>query len=67
MAAKPNNLVIIGSGNGILSAGTQPLPEQICEIFLNAISQEMFNMSITRMCLKINESSVQSHLPGSVS
>ena len=56
------NLLNIGSGNGLLSDGTNPLPEPMltnhfsmtaCGIHLKVISQEMLHIFILGMSLTI--------------
>ena len=50
------NLVNIGSGNGLLADDAKPLPEPA--------SQEMLKVSLLDMSLKITNSSLQLHLQG---
>ena len=52
------NWVNIGSGNGLLPDVTKPLPgpiiSEVCGIHLGALAQEMLEISILDMSLKIS-------------
>ena len=62
--------VNIDSGNGLLPDGTKSLPEpmltdhQSSDIHIRAISQEMPQPSITKICLKITCLKFHSNFPG---
>ena len=64
--------VKIGSGNGLLPDGTKPLPEPMLtdasvkasDIHIRAISQEMLQPSITKICVKITNLKFRPNLPG---
>ena len=62
--------VNIGSGNGLLPDGTKPLPEpmltdhQSNDHHIMAISQEMPQSSIIKICLKITRLKFHSNFPG---
>ena len=64
--------VNIGSDNGLLPDGTKPLPEPMLtdhqwspsDTHIRAISQEMLQPSITKICLKITNLNINSDFPG---
>ena len=64
--------VNIGSGNGLLPDGTKPLPEPMLndhqwspsDIHIRAISQEMPQPSVTKICLKITYLNLHLNFPG---
>ena len=65
------NWVKIGSGNGLVPSGNKPLPEPMltssvrsCGFHGRAISQEMPQLSITKICLKITCLKFHSNFPG---
>ena len=55
--------VNIGSGNGLVPYGTEPLPDLML-ILLRAVLQEILKISILDSSLKITNLSLQPHLPG---
>ena len=64
--------VNIGSGNGLVPDGIKPLPEtnvdwssvDSSDIHIRAISQEMPQPPITKICLKITYLKFRSNVPG---
>ena len=64
--------VNIGSGNGLLPDSTKPLPEPMLtdhqwspsDIHIRAISQEMPQPSVTKICLKITYLNLHLNFPG---
>ena len=65
-------LINIGSGNGLLPDGTKPLPEPMLTdhqwtpvtFHIRAISQQMLQPSITKICLKIACLKFRLNFPG---
>ena len=58
--------VNIGSGNGLLSDGNKPWPEQ-CRLIISGVgwhSPEVFTDIIRNMCYEIIFSKILSHVPG---
>ena len=56
--------VNIGSGNGLLTGGTKPLPLPTRDIYLRIISREIPQQSITKISLNISCVKFHSNFPG---